>query len=120
MEVANKMDRYLNPGDILRPKKSKGYYRIKEIAGIDISSALYYADFHLPDGKKERCILKEYNPDEILLSRSYDGTLSPIDSDDKNNYLEGLKEFTARQKKALASRIDTKVFPKNSVSFSSN
>ncbi len=114
------MDRYLNPGDIIRPQKSKGYYRIKDIAGIDISCALYYADYHLPDGKKERCILKEYNPDEILLSRSSDGKLSPIDYDDVNAFTEGLKEFTERQKKAIASRIDTKVFDKNASSFALN
>lgn len=113
------MERYLKPGDIVRPKNSKGFYEIKSLAGIDLSCILYFAEYN-ENGKKKNCLLKEYNPDSLLLSRNSEGTLLPIDEDDAQEFREGMKRFAEKQKQSLLLRLNSKNLSQAEKTFSSN
>ena len=91
------MNRYLNPGEILRPGNSKGFYKIKDIVGIDLSCVVYLTEYTDNTGKTSTHLLKEYNPDNLQLTRKPSGALCTMDEDDKKSFIDGMKSFSGVQ-----------------------
>ena len=97
------MERFLKGGAELNIAE-KGVFQIKDEIGRGASCIVYLAEYVDDEGNHIECLLKEYNPKNIVLYREESGELCLDSEEDRGAFEQGLARFEEGYQKQISFR----------------